>query len=146
MAVFRTIEEMVRSSAMHVDFNSAQKKLELAAVKKQQNDNEASDETAADATAAAKAQQDRASASNAAALTTDAARKSQAAQATGGTVGSVMAASAPAAPEFTDRASRIVRVLRQKKTGFALLISGEDLMSAAAGPMMSMFMGKAVAK
>ncbi|KAF6219130.1 hypothetical protein HO133_004955 [Letharia lupina] len=109
--------------AMHVDFNNAQKKLDPTAIKKQQDDKAASDKTAADAAAAAKAQQDRASASNAAALHTDAAGKAQAAQATGGTAGSTPAPSAPAAPGFTDH-----------------------LMSAAAGPMMSMFVGKAVAK
>lgn len=110
--------------AMHVDFNNAQKKLDPAAIKKQQDDKKAADKTAADAAAAAKAQQDRASASNAAALNTNAAGKAQTAQATAGTVDSPPAASAPAAPGFTDH-----------------------LMSAAAGPMMSMFMGRnAVAK
>lgn len=98
-------------AAMHVDFNNAQKKLDPAAIKKQQNETEASDKTAADAAAAAKAQQDRASANNAAALKTDAAGKAQAAQAAGGTVSSVPVASAPAAPGFTDREFRNIRLL-----------------------------------
>lgn len=124
---------------------NAQKKLDPAAIKKQQDDKQAADKTAADAAAAAKAQQDRASASNAAALKTDAAGKAQAAQATGGTAGGVPAGSAPAAPGFTDREFRMTRVLWAKKWS-PLLTSDEDLMSAAAGPVMSMFMGKAVAK
>ena len=90
-------------AAMHVDFNTAQKKLDPAAIKKQQDDAAASAKTAADAAAAAKTQQDRASASNAAALSTDAAGQAQAAQAAGGTGASAPAASAPAAPGFTDR-------------------------------------------
>lgn len=102
-------------AAMHVDFNNAQRKLDPAAIKKQQDDKQAADKTAADAAAAAKVQQDRASASNAAALKTDAAGKAQAAQATGGTAGGVPAASAPAAPGFTDREFRMTRVLLGKK-------------------------------
>ena len=90
-------------AAMHVDFNTAQKKLDPAAIKKQQDDAAASAKTAADAAAATKTQQDRASASNAAALSTDAAGQAQAAQAAGGTGASAPAASAPAAPGFTDR-------------------------------------------
>lgn len=107
-------------AAMHVDFNSPQKKLDAAAIKKQQDDKAAADKVAADAAAAAKAQQDRASASNAAALKVDAAGKAQAAQGMDGMGGGVsaQAVSAPPAPAFTDH-----------------------LMSAAAGPMMSMFMG-----
>ncbi|CAD6575247.1 MAG: hypothetical protein ASARMPRED_007141 [Alectoria sarmentosa] len=133
-------------AAMHVDFNNAQTKLDPAAIKKQQDDKQAADKTAADAAAAAKVQQDRASASNAAALKTDAAAgKAQVAQATGGAAGGVPAASAPAAPGFTDREFRMTRVLWGNKWSL-LLISDEDLMSAAAGPVMSMFMGKVVAK
>ena len=98
-------------AAMHVDFNNAQKKLDPAAIKKQQGDQTAAQKTAADAAAAAKAQQDRASATNAPALATDAAGKAQAAQTADGTAGSAPAASAPAAPGFTDREFRTTRIL-----------------------------------
>lgn len=65
-----------------VDFNNEQKKLDPAAIKKQQIDTATAtaDKIAADAAAAAKTQQDRASASNAAALCIDHAEKAQAAQ------------------------------------------------------------------
>lgn len=98
-------------AAMHVDFNNAQKKLDPAAIKKQQGDQIAAQKTAADAAAAAKAQQDRASATNAPALATDAAGKAQAVQTADATAGSAPAASAPAAPGFTDRKFRTTRVL-----------------------------------
>ena len=106
-------------AAMHVDFNNPQKKLDAAAIKKQQDDKAAADKVAADAAAAAKAQQDRASASNATALNIDAAGKAQAtdgtwgaqpAPSTDGTWGSVPAASVTPAPGFTDREFRITPI------------------------------------
>lgn len=101
-------------AAMHVDFNNAQKKLDPAAIQKQQGDQKAAAKTAADAAAAAKAQQDRASTTNAAPLAIDAAGKAQAAQAADGTKDSTpapsVAPSAPAAPGFTDRELRITWV------------------------------------
>ena len=100
-------------AAMHVDFNNPQKKLDAAAVKKQQDDKAAADKTAADAAAAAKTQQDRASATNATALNIDAAGKAQAAQTaqgTGGTVDSIPSLSAPPAPGFTSRESSFTLV------------------------------------
>lgn len=103
-------------AAMHVDFNKAQKKLDPAAISKQQSDQAAAAKTAADAAAATKVQQDRASASNAAALKVDAAGQAQAAQAAqsaGGTADSTSAPSAPSAPPapgLTDRELIITRV------------------------------------
>ena len=99
-------------AAMHVDFNNPQKKLDAAAIKKQQDDKAAADKTAADAAAAAKAQQDRASATNATALNIDAAGKAQAAQAaqgTGGDLSSIPSLSTPA-PGFTSRESTFTLV------------------------------------
>ena len=96
--------------AMHVDFNNPQKKLDAAAIKKQQDDKAAADKTAADAAAAAKAQQDRASATNANALNTDAGGKAQAAQGTDGAVASDPAPSPSPAPGFTSRESSFTLV------------------------------------
>ena len=101
-------------AAMHVDFNSPQKKLDPAAIKKQQDDKAAAEMVPVDAAPVAKAQQDRASANNATTLDTDAAGKAQAAQGTGGTRGSFPVTSTPPAPGSTNCEFRMVRILVEK--------------------------------
>ena len=129
---------------MHVDFNSPQKMLDPAAIKKQQDDKAAADKVPVDAAPAAKAQQDRASPENATALDIGAAGKAQAAQRTGGTWGSFPLTSTPPAPSSTNREFTVVRILVKKDS--ALLTYSQNLMSAAAGTTMSMFMGSTMAK